>query len=55
MKDLSILDPLVRRVRFQRLYLRLWELSEAAPEFRAGRLLVWSYAAYRCSVGVVHG
>jgi hypothetical protein len=55
MQDLSILDPLVRRVRFQRLYLRLWELSEAAPASRSARLLVWSYAAYRCSVGVVYG
>jgi hypothetical protein len=50
----SILDPLVRRVRFQRFYLRLFDLSEAANEpARAARLLVLSLAAYRRSVGTL--
>jgi hypothetical protein len=55
MQDLSILDPLVRRIRFQRLYLRLWEISESASESsRAAALVVWSHAAYCCSMGVVY-
>jgi hypothetical protein len=48
----SIFDPLVRRVRFQRLYLRLFDLSEAAHDpSRAARLLLLSLVAYRHSVG----
>jgi hypothetical protein len=50
----SILDPLFRRVRFQRLYLRLFDLSEAAHDpSRAARLLLLSLVAYRRSVGAV--
>jgi hypothetical protein len=50
--SLSLLDPLFRRVRFQRLYLRLFDLSEAAHDpARAARLLLLSLVAYRHSVG----